>query len=286
MTNHDQVVACLDGSAYSTAVCDSAGWAAKRLNAPLVLLHAIYHRHATGPVDLSGVIGLGTQEALLEQLAAHDQQTGKLALERGRLLIDAARARVDATGGPEAAAQLLHGPLVDRLVELEPTARLVVIGKRGASAHAAPEHLGNNLERVVRALRRPILVVPADYREPASVMLAFDGSDTTHKAVDVVLRGPLFAGLPCHLVTAAEPGGDLARAHAAARARLEDAGFRVLGGVYPGDADTVLLRYQQEHDIGLVVMGTYGHSRIRHLLVGSTTTSLIRQVPGLLLLLR
>ena len=286
MTNHDQVVACIDGSAYSTAVADYAGWAARRLGAPLVLLHAIYHRHATGPVDLSGAIGLGAQEALLEQLAAHDAQTGKLALERGRLLLEAAKARLAATGGPDAVARLLHGPLVDRLGERESTARLVVIGKRGASAHAAPEHLGTNLERVVRALRLPVMVVPADYREPSSVMLAFDGSDTTLKAVDVIRRGPLFKGLPCHLVTVAEPDGELARAHGLAQARLADAGVRVLGGVYPGDADTVLLRYQQEHAVDLVVMGTYGHSRIRHLLVGSTTTSLIRQLPGPLLLLR
>lgn len=173
MTNHYQVVACLDGSAYSTAVGDYVRWAAGRLEAPLVLLHAIYHRHATGPVGLSRAIGLGAQEALLEQLANHDEQTGKLALERGRLLLDATRARLAATGGPDAVARLLHGPLVDRLVELESTARLVVIGKRGASAHAAPEHLGSNLERVVRALRRPVMVAPADYREPASVMLAF-----------------------------------------------------------------------------------------------------------------
>ncbi|MBA3885791.1 MAG: hypothetical protein H0X67_08665 [Acidobacteria bacterium] len=51
-----------------------------------------------------------------------------------------------------------------------------MIGTRGASAHAAPQHLGNNLERVARAMHTPMLVVPSDYREPSSVMLAFDNS--------------------------------------------------------------------------------------------------------------
>ena len=38
--------------------------------------------------------------------------------------------------------------------------------------------------------------------------------------------------------------------------------------------------------IGLLVMGAYGHSRIRQFLVGSTTTSMIRSTTTPLLLLR
>ncbi|SDK80999.1 universal stress protein, partial [Billgrantia gudaonensis] len=44
--------------------------------------------------------------------------------------------------------------------------------------------------------------------------------------------------------------------------------------------------YQAEHDIDLLVMGAYGHSRIRHLLVGSTTTAMLRQAERSVLLLR
>jgi len=95
--------------------------------------------------------------------------------------------------------RLMHGPLVDRLLELEDSSRLIVIGKRGASAHAAPQHLGNNLERVAPAMHTPVLVVPAVYREPSSMMLAFDNSSTTLKAVDILLRGPLFK-VPCPLL--------------------------------------------------------------------------------------
>lgn len=283
---NDQVLACIDGSTYAASVCDHSAWAARRLGAPVTALHAMEHRHGVAPADLSGSIGFGSQEALLEALAAHDHETGKLALARGRLLLDSARARLVAAGVTDPQVRQVHGLLVDQLAELEPTIRLAVIGRRGEGADAGHEHLGANLERVVRALHRPILVVPDDYREPAAVMLAFDGGANTRKAVEILMRGPLFKGLPCHIVTAGEPGGEMERAHDWARQELQSAGFDVHGGVMPGDPESVIPDYQRTHGIDLVVMGAYGHSRIRELLVGSTTTAMLRAIPSALLLLR
>jgi nucleotide-binding universal stress UspA family protein len=285
MTN-DQVIGCVDGSLFLNSVCDYATWAAKRLDAPLTLLHAIDHRHAAAPTDLSGSIGFGSQEVLLEALAAHDQLTGKLALDRSRHLLNAARTRVAALGADPPSVRQLHGSLVDVLAEQEAAVRMLVIGKRGEGAHRAQDHLGSNLERVIRAMHRPILVVPAEYREPSSFMLAFDNGPSTRKGVEVLMRGPLFRGLSCHLVTAGDPHGELREAQAWARGQLKSAGFAVQGGIFTGEAEAVLTSYQRDHDIELVVMGAYGHSRIRHLLIGSTTSAMIRHVGGPLLLLR
>ena len=42
--------------------------------------------------------------------------------------------------------------------------------------------------------------------------------------------------------------------------------------------------YIEENGINMVIMGAYGHSRIRHLVIGSTTAEMMRQckVPVLL----
>jgi nucleotide-binding universal stress UspA family protein len=37
-----------------------------------------------------------------------------------------------------------------------------------------------------------------------------------------------------------------------------------------------LHEYQQENDIDMLVMGAYGHSRMRSLVIGSTTTEMVR----------
>ena len=139
---------------------------------------------------------------------------------------------------------------------------------------------------MVRTLHRPILVIPSDYSEPQRILIAFDGSATTRKAVEMVAASPLFRGLPCHLVMV---GADKAEAREQldwARATLERAGFQVIAGIRSGHVEEVLCAYRTEHAIDLIVMGAYGHSKIREFLVGSTTTKLIRQSRVPLLLLR
>ncbi len=285
MTN-DQVMACIDASPFAPSVCDHASWAAHRLAAPLTLLHAISHQHAQGESrDLSGSIGLGSQEQLLDTLAEQDRQAAKLAMERGRALLQSAQARIDGTQLAVTARQV-HGPLADRLAEMEPTIRLVIMGRRGETADVATDHLASNVDEVVRALHRPVLVVPKAFREPRSFMLAFDDGPSTRKVVDVLMRGPLFRGMQAHVVSVAAPGSPLRAAHAWACAQLETAGFNTTGGVFDGDPTTVLTAYQHDHHVDLAVIGAYGHSRIRRWLVGSTTTALLRQLDGPLLVLR
>jgi nucleotide-binding universal stress UspA family protein len=71
-----------------------------------------------------------------------------------------------------------------------------------------------------------------------------------------------------------------------ARRLLAPAGFEVETVLLPGEPETVILDFMKQHDAGLLVMGAYGHSRIRHLIVGSTTTTLLRTSPEPVLVLR
>ena len=73
--------------------------------------------------DMSGNIGLGSREALLEELAALDEKRGKLALEQGRLMLEAALQRAIQDGVADAATLQRHGGLVETLVEMEPDIR-------------------------------------------------------------------------------------------------------------------------------------------------------------------
>ncbi|MAT64134.1 MAG: hypothetical protein CMN57_00620 [Gammaproteobacteria bacterium] len=53
-----------------------------------------------------------------------------------------------------------------------------------------------------------------------------------------------------------------------------------------GEVERVLCDYRSANDIDLLVMGAYGHSVIRRFLVGSTTTSVMRNASVPVLLLR
>jgi nucleotide-binding universal stress UspA family protein len=282
----NRILACIDGSSYSPAVCDAAAWAALRLDAPLTFLHVLHKEQGAPPADLSGSIGLGARESLLEELAALDEKRGKLAREQGQQLLDAAQLRARTAGVAEPEGLQRRGGLVETLTEQEEGIRLLVLGKRGEAAEVASEHLGSHLERVIRAHYRPILVTTTEWRSPQRVMLAFDGSPTARKGLEMVAGSPLFRDLPCHLVMV---GADTAAARDElnrARQTLKQAHFETPAAILPGEPENVLSDYQKEHGIDLMIMGAYGHSRIRHLLVGSTTTAMLRKSTIPLLLLR
>ncbi|MCE9682484.1 universal stress protein [Halomonas alkalisoli] len=282
----DQVMAAIDGSQFSEGVCDYAAWASQTLAAPLTFLHVVDNHPQIAEVDLSGNIGLGSREHLLEELSQLDEQRAKVAQEQGRLMLKAAKERAIEAGVAEPGTRQRNGTLVETLSELENDIRLLVIGKRGETAHQAADHLGSNLERVVRTLHRPILMVPDGYKTPEQVMIAFDGSKTTRKGVEMIAKSPLFQGIPCHVVIVGGETGDNRSQLDWALKTLRDAGHQAEGAIRAGEVEETLRTYKQEHAIDMLVMGAYGHSRIRHLLVGSTTTAMLRRASVPVLLLR
>ncbi len=282
----NQVMACIDGSPQAAAVCDCAAWASRKLDAPLTLLHVLDEQQYPAAGNLSGIIGLGSREYLLEELAALDEKRSKLALEEGRMMLDAARQRAITAGVAQPGVRQRHGDLVESLRELESDIRLLVIGKQGEDSGADTALIGSHLESVIRTLHRPILVTPTGFTAPDSVMLAFDGSATTRKGVEMIASSPLFKDIPIHLVMVGADTGDSRALLESARDALRAAGFEVQIAIRAGEVEPTLHAYQAEHRIGLLVMGAYGHSRIRQFLVGSTTTNMIRTTTTPLLLLR
>ncbi len=289
MTEHvvtECVVAAIDGSRFSEGVCDYAAWASLALSAPLTFVHVVdNHSPVASEQNLSGNLHLGAREHLMEELSTLDEQRAKVNREQGRLMLEAAQARAVEDGVKDLVTRQLNGTLVETLVGLEKETRLVVVGKRGETAHQASGHLGANLERVVREMHRPILMVPTTFKRPDKVLIAFDGSKTARKGVEMLARSPLFAGRECHVLIV---GAETAENHSQldwALDNLREAGHQAQGAIRAGDVDEALQAYEQAHGIDLLVMGAYGHSRIRHLLVGSTTTAMLRasHIPVLIL---
>ncbi len=280
-----RVLAAIDTSTYGESVAALGAWAAGRLGVELELMHAIDRNAGVGKRDLSGSLSLGTQEALLTELTALDEQRSKVAQAHGRAMLE--RLQIELArepGGVHAAVRQRHGELAATLLDLESQVRLFVIGKRGEHANFATGHLGSNLERVVRAVHRPVLVAARELRPINRFMIAFDGSATTRKCVEMVVLSPLLRGLECHVIAV----GDKATAASGlawAGNRLAEAGFAPQIHALEGDPEDVITRQVASLGIDLLVIGAYGHSRIRTMIVGSTTTQLLRscEIPMLLL---
>jgi nucleotide-binding universal stress UspA family protein len=117
-------------------------------------------------------------------------------------------------------------------------------------------------------------------------MVAFDDSLTGRKTVERIALSPLLKGLDCHVVQVASDAASAEKALAWARETLQAEGFAVTTAHATGEAEEALVHHAQVHDMHLLAMGAYGHSRIRQLVVGSTTTTLLRTSAVPMLILR
>ena len=286
MKNTNKVLACVDQSRFADHVADYAAWAARRLDAPLEFLHVIErHPERSSGQDHSGAIGIDAQENLLDRLSAADEAHSRAAREQGRIFLNRLRQRASAAGVKQVDMRLRHGELEQTLAEQEEGVRLLVLARRGESAAASQRALGRNVERVVRALRKPILTVTEGFKTPQRVMIAFDGGTVTRRGVHMVATSPLFRGLPIHLLMSGKDNANASRQLDWASTRLKDAGFEVSAVLTAADAHSAIARSVEDEAIDLLIMGAFGHSALRSLLFGSKTAELLRSstIPTLLL---
>ena len=279
------ITAVIDGSVYSESVCDHAAWIAGRAGARVDVVHVIGRREGLREQsNLSGNIGLGARTALLSELAELDAQRAKLGQKRGRAILLDAERRLTAAGVGNVRTRLRHGEITETVQALESESDLLVMGKRGEAADFDTLHLGSNLERVIRSTRKPVLVSARAFREVGRFLVAFDGGPSALKAIDFIAARPHYADLECHLVSVGEDEAGRRRPLEGAAATLRDAGYRVETEIRPGQPETAIARAVEERGIDLLVIGAYGHSRIRNLIIGSTTSALLSscKVPVLL----
>jgi len=161
----------------------------------------------------------------------------------------------------------------------------LVIGKRGASSAFASEHIGSNLERVVRSSAKPVLIASRHVLEPKTAVLAYDGSPAARRALHYVAKSALFGGLAVHVVVAGASTQKNVGLLEEASAQLSGRKPATVTHLADGAAETVIGDYLASINDAMLVMGAYGHSPFRAFIVGSTTTSMVRtaHVPVLLL---
>ena len=274
MTN---LMAFIDGSIYAKSVCDHAAWLTGRTGGAVELVHVL-DRHGTSsePENLSGSIGLGARTALLEELAELDARKAQLSQKRGRAILDDARQRLREAGVDDVSTRLRLGDIVEVVEDLEAEADMIVIGKRGGGADFNRLHLGSQLERVLRCSHRPVLVTSRAFKPIHRFLVAFDGGRSVTRAVESIAGSRIFADLECELLRVGEATPEATRQMEAAASLLRDAGYQVKTKIESGQPEAVITREVETDAYELMIMGAFGHSRIRHLIIGSTTTEMIR----------
>ena len=265
----DSVIACLDCPDHVQAVLDASMWVSSRLQAPMGLLHAVPSIQQKAAIDYSGCLNIDDESYLLDQFASKEHLSNAELKSQGRLLLHQATAYCEQHLHKRKIYTLhRHENLSQSIDYVDDKAQMVVIGHHVTCR--------STLSQLVRLSHCPVLVTHDAFLPPTTALFAFDNRATAHKLLNWLCKTPLVRALTIHIVMIGKESSENIDALREAYARLKQAGIHCKKSLLDcRDTCAALLYYQREHDIGLLMTGAFGQSRLRELLRGSDTKKLL-----------
>lgn len=281
-----KIIACIDGSMGTHSVCDYAAWFSQQLDTPVELLHVIEKSQTQSPQNLSGSLGLGGREVLLEEIVRLEEAKARIETKHGEVLLEETKKYLQTHFDISPTVFQRHGNLLETIVGIEDSFRVLIMGKYGQETQKLSDKIGTQIENVVRAIHKPVLVTSSPFEKPTSFLIAFDGSPTAKVCVERVVSSPLLRGLQAHLVYVGDANSSVEQAITWAETELKQAGFELISQRLQGEVVPRIIEYADEAQVSLLVVGAYGHSKIRQFFIGSSTSKLITAATKPVLLLR
>lgn len=181
-------------------------------------------------------------------------------------------------------AEKISGSPSDIICEKAPLVDLLVIGMRGEFAKWKKNLVGATLDAVMRQWSKSILVTSREFKSIGSILFAYDGSERSNKALQLVGLFATQLSAPVTVLSVHDKEMFRSKLLEEAQSYLKPYKAQVdLVGV-SGNPEKEIIRVAGERHCDLMIMGAFGHSRIREAILGSTTEQVVRKadVPVLL----
>lgn len=258
-----RILVGLNGSEYSRAAMDHAIGLAQRHQSALLGLGIVDEPHlaAAESVPLGG--GAFKRErdvAVLQE--AHRKIDGVLQTFAERCV----------AAGVVCAVEKLEGDPTRLLVREAQRADLLLLGKKHVPS-IEWERGTHTLDQILRLTPRPVLCVPAARADASPVLIAYDGSLPAARTLYAFAVSGLAERRPLHVVSLGNEAAEHAQL-AADYLRGHDLTpqLHIEGQGRPAQRIGELA---QQVGAGLIVMGTYGQPRLKEILFGSVTKSVL-----------
>ncbi|WP_109440825.1 universal stress protein [Acinetobacter haemolyticus] len=268
-----RVIACIDSSPCIDAVAEAAVWVAKQTQRELVLLQILDYYPASYHLgEISGVIGFESNAMLLKELAELEQKQSELALDYSNNLLNHISDLIEKQYGLTSSKIQEKGDFLEQSFNLLNENDVVIIGRVGERAAEKNKPIGSNVENFIRGANCTVITVGEHFEPPKRFIFAYEYSPTCQKMLQRIAQSDLLKQLQCHLLYV----GDHPEMLAEPEKYLTDAGLEVMSIYRYGDVAQNILEYQREHNIQLIVLGAFSHSKIHQFFLGSITTTIFR----------
>lgn len=282
----NKILVPTDGSPNSLIALDYATYIARKLSVSLTGLYVIDVNLIQGPMltDVSGSVGMPPYEGFFDAIE-------KSLDEKADFILKEFQERCVNTGIKSDVKKII-GKVSSVIVEEAQNADMILMAKKGEHFHLTEGGLlGSVAEAVVRNSGKPVLITPENFMEIESMGLAYDGSESAVKALKLSLNLSEKNAWPITVVIITN---DSQKA-AVLSAQVEEANQQdpdeppmtdcAIINLSGKESDEII-KFIKEGSVELMVMGAYGHNRLRQLLLGSTTSLVIRKSPIPVLLIR
>ncbi|NOX36152.1 MAG: universal stress protein [Calditrichaeota bacterium] len=275
------ILLAVDGSAHTEFVLKYGIDFARRCQAHLRVLTVVDIRFfewavAIGVEGFAPIIPSSTYQEESQRLL--NEKADKLLERAGQILQDA---------GQKFDLMKENGSPVEVICEKSRLCDMIIMGARGEFERWSDKMLGATLEAVTRLSIKPVFVVRKAYRPIKKILLAYDGSMNSNRALPWAgYIGECFQA-PLTIVNVNDSRED-------AETILKEAHDYLLSYKLPnletvrkeGDQPDRIVETCKEVEADMIIMGSYGHSRIREAILGSTTVQVMRKSPVPILMVK
>jgi nucleotide-binding universal stress UspA family protein len=262
----------VDGSIFTDTVVEYGIDMAKKLNAFLRVYSVIDIRIYEWVLNTGGEGYM----PVVPSNVFHDESY-KFHNERAEVLINSLRKKLD-ENDIKFEADKLEGDPVEVICNISRQVDLVIMGARGDYARWGDRLLGATLESVSRQNHSPLLIVGQMFKKFNSIICAYDRSEASNTGLKLSAYLSELLKMPLEVLTINDDELEREEILEEARIYLEpynlDSQFRHEAG---DPAKTLIQATKDVPEPALMIMGSFGHSRIREAILGSTTVQVMRK---------
>lgn len=275
------ILLAVDGSNYTEAILKYGIDFARKTDSHLRVLTVIDIRIFEWAVAI-GVEGF----APIIPSTTYQEESQKILEDKAEKVLDRA-GKVLKKAEVSFELEKVSGSPVEIICDRAKLADLIIMGSRGEFGSWRDKMLGATLEATTRLCIKPVMVTEKDYKQITSILVSYDGSANSNKALPWAgyLAQQLGVSLTVLTVTSDQESANATLKEATdylASYKLK----KINTIIKSGDAEKKIVEACKEIKADLIMMGSYGHSRIREAILGSTTVQVMRISPVPVLMIK
>ncbi len=219
---------------------------------------------------------LGTGTPMIfdpDVLAAFDKEQGEVAQRAGAAF---SLVPTEVSAGLE----VIQGDVIEEMSRATHGADLVVMGRGWQARETRELWVSEVTRRLLKQSWAPVLLPggPVEAMLSGPYLLGYDGSPAANRALRQVARLAALTGAALTVVAVGEPDVTEERlGEVRSYLRVYQPGAQL--HARKGKPTAVLTELSREQGFSLIALGAHGHSRIKDILLGTTTEELLRTIP-------